>query len=59
VRTAACAVGHRFVVIAVVFAACVGVYGSASAAEGKDTPAKKLRIVFFGAHCDDNELAAC
>jgi len=37
----------------VVFAACAG---AAQAADPAKEPPRKLRVVIFGAHCDDNEL---
>ena len=40
------------------FATCVAVCGYAIAAEPTNEPPKKLRIVVFGAHCDDCELGA-
>ena len=36
---------------------CVGVFHAAIFAEPPNKPAK-LKVVFFGAHCDDNELGA-
>jgi LmbE family N-acetylglucosaminyl deacetylase len=54
---------NRFLVILWALAILVGwaVSGMAWAAEptnGSDAGNKKLRIVLFGAHCDDNELGA-
>jgi N-acetylglucosamine malate deacetylase 1 len=51
--------GHwrRLATLGLLIAVCGGLRGAANAAAPNE-PARKLKVVFLGAHCDDNEVCA-
>ena len=49
---------RQAIVLAVALVLFLGVCGAAIAAGPPSEPVRKLRVIFFGAHCDDNELGA-
>jgi N-acetylglucosamine malate deacetylase 1 len=46
------------VCLALALAGCMSLCGAANAAEPSSDSPRKLRVVFLGAHCDDNEVCA-